>query len=60
MFRKVFGFKTMYMNLFRRSILIEPLFYFLPYLSCILVERLVMNAIFSPHMHSKGSPSVLF
>lgn len=50
-FRKVFGFKTMYINLFRRCVPIANLFYFIPYLLDILVEHLVVNVILSAHMH---------
>lgn len=49
-FRKVFGFKEIYIHLFRRYVPIANLFYFIPYLSGIL-EHLVMNVILSPHMH---------
>lgn len=35
-FRKVFGFKEIYIHLFRRYVPIANLFYFIPYLSGIL------------------------
>lgn len=49
-FRKVFEFKEIYINLFRRCVPIANLFYFIHYLLSIL-EHLVMNVILSPHMH---------
>lgn len=49
--RKVFGFETARINIFRRGGPMAGLFYFQPYLSGIPVEQLVMNVILSPHMH---------
>lgn len=53
-FRKVFGFEKMYMNPFRRCVSTAKLFYFIPDLSCILVEGLVRNAILSAVGMKKG------